>query len=188
MAFAVAFGFGVRWQMRREANRFAEMLCRTLIQPRQKFMLVFVSIEKADRAVQNDVQETERCRWLLAIVEPLRVAGKLHWLHSASTATFSLLHVHPRRGREAMNDHGILPTFTGTAVEVTPVRSVDRIPVGKGTRGPVTEMLQNEYFALVKGLKEDRHGWLSPVPVRERVEEPVHADHPLGTDGRIGKR
>ena len=65
--------------------------------------------------------------------------------------------------------------FTGTAVEVTPVRSVDRIPVGKGSRGPITEMLQNEYFGLVKGLKEDRHGWLSPVPVRARVEEPVHA-------------
>jgi transposase len=46
----------------------------------------------------------------------LRVAGKLHWLHSASTAAFSLLHVHPRRGRDAMNDHGVLPAFTGRAV------------------------------------------------------------------------
>ena len=46
----------------------------------------------------------------------LRAAGKLHWLHTASTAKFSLLHVHRRRGREAMNDHGILPTFTGLAV------------------------------------------------------------------------
>ena len=46
----------------------------------------------------------------------LRVAGKLHWLHSASTSRFSLFHVHPRRGREAMNDMAILPAFTGTAV------------------------------------------------------------------------
>jgi branched-chain amino acid aminotransferase len=53
--------------------------------------------------------------------------------------------------------------FSGTAAEVTPVRSVDRIPVGKGQRGPVTEKLQREFFALVNGTKPDRHGWLSPV-------------------------
>jgi transposase len=46
----------------------------------------------------------------------LRVAGKLHWLHSASTPLFSLLHVHHRRGREAITDAGVLPTFTGIAV------------------------------------------------------------------------
>ena len=59
--------------------------------------------------------------------------------------------------------------FCGTAVEVTPVRSVDRIPVGKGSRGPITEKIQTEFFALVSGQKEDRHGWLTPVEV------PVHA-------------
>ena len=59
--------------------------------------------------------------------------------------------------------------FCGTAVEVTPVRSVDRIPIGKGTRGPVTERIQNEYFDLVNGKKEDKYGWLSPVEVREPV-------------------
>jgi branched-chain amino acid aminotransferase len=53
--------------------------------------------------------------------------------------------------------------FSGTAVEVTPVRSVDRILVGKGQRGPITEKLQREFFALVNGTKPDRHGWLSPV-------------------------
>ena len=41
--------------------------------------------------------------------------------------------------------------FTGTAAEVTPIRSVDRIPVGSGKRGPVTERLQKEFFALLKG-------------------------------------
>jgi len=55
--------------------------------------------------------------------------------------------------------------FTGTAAEVTPVRSVDRIPVGNGDRGPVTAAIQKEFFALVNGEKPDRHGWLSPVNV-----------------------
>jgi branched-chain amino acid aminotransferase len=57
--------------------------------------------------------------------------------------------------------------FCGTAVEVTPVRSVDHIPVGKGLRGPVTEKLQTEFFGIVTGKIADRHDWLSPVPVHE---------------------
>jgi branched-chain amino acid aminotransferase len=59
--------------------------------------------------------------------------------------------------------------FSGTAVEITPVRSVDRIPVGKGRRGPITERLQKEFFSIVNGAKPDTHGWLTPVPVRETV-------------------
>ncbi len=55
--------------------------------------------------------------------------------------------------------------FTGTAAEVTPVRSVDRIPVGAGRRGPVTEQLQKAFFDIVEGRVEDRFGWLTPVPV-----------------------
>ncbi len=54
--------------------------------------------------------------------------------------------------------------FTGTAAEVTPIRSVDRITVGKGERGPVTERLQREFFAIVEGKQEDRYGWLTPIP------------------------
>ena len=54
--------------------------------------------------------------------------------------------------------------FTGTAAEVTPIRSVDRITVGKGARGPVTERLQREFFAIVEGKQEDRFGWLTPIP------------------------
>ena len=53
--------------------------------------------------------------------------------------------------------------FTGTAAEVTPIRSVDRIPVGAGDRGPITERIQREFFDLVHGDKPDRFGWLSPV-------------------------
>ncbi len=45
-----------------------------------------------------------------------RVAGKLHWVHSISTGKYSLLYVHPRRGRAAMDDGGVLPVFTGIAV------------------------------------------------------------------------
>ncbi|MEP6471344.1 MAG: aminotransferase class IV, partial [Acidobacteriota bacterium] len=59
--------------------------------------------------------------------------------------------------------------FTGTAAEITPVRSVDRIPVGNGTRGPVTERLQKDFFALLEGEAEDRYGWLTPLPVEARV-------------------
>lgn len=54
--------------------------------------------------------------------------------------------------------------FTGTAAEVTPVRSVDRIPVGSGRRGPITERLQRAFFDIVEGRVEDRFGWLTPVP------------------------
>jgi branched-chain amino acid aminotransferase len=57
--------------------------------------------------------------------------------------------------------------FSGTAAEVTPIRSIDRIAIGKGSRGPITERIQKEFFAIVEGRKEDRHGWLSPVEARE---------------------
>jgi len=59
--------------------------------------------------------------------------------------------------------------FSGTAAEITPIRSIDRITVGSGRRGPIAEKLQKEFFAIVNGEKADRHGWLSPVPVREAV-------------------
>lgn len=53
--------------------------------------------------------------------------------------------------------------FTGTAAEVTPIRSVDRISIGNGDRGPVTARIQKEFFDLVHGTVPDRYGWLSPV-------------------------
>ena len=57
--------------------------------------------------------------------------------------------------------------FVGTAVEVTPIRSVDRITVGRGRRGPVTEAIQQKFFQIVKGETPDTHGWLQPVYSRE---------------------
>jgi branched-chain amino acid aminotransferase len=50
--------------------------------------------------------------------------------------------------------------FTGTAAEVTPIRSVDRIAVGQGRRGPITATVQAAFFGVVQGEREDRHGWL----------------------------
>ena len=55
--------------------------------------------------------------------------------------------------------------FSGTAAEITPIRSVDRIPVGEGKPGPITRAIQSEYMNLAKGRIEDRYGWLTPVPV-----------------------
>ena len=54
--------------------------------------------------------------------------------------------------------------FTGTAVEITPVTSVDRIPVGTGEVGAITKALQRAFFAIVKGEVPDRFGWLTKVP------------------------
>jgi branched-chain amino acid aminotransferase len=53
--------------------------------------------------------------------------------------------------------------FVGTAVEVTPIRSVDRVKVGRGRRGPVTEAIQQRFFQIVKGDAPDTHGWLQSV-------------------------
>lgn len=55
--------------------------------------------------------------------------------------------------------------FSGTAAEITPIRSIDRISIGKGRRGPVAEKLQKEFFAIVNGTRPDRHGWLTAVQV-----------------------
>ncbi len=53
--------------------------------------------------------------------------------------------------------------FTGTAAEITPIRSVDGIPVGAGRRGPVTTHLQEHFFGIATGKLEDRFGWMTPV-------------------------
>jgi branched-chain amino acid aminotransferase len=54
--------------------------------------------------------------------------------------------------------------FSGTAAEITPIRSVDGIAIGAGHRGPVTERVQAEFFGITGGQIPDRHGWLTPVP------------------------
>ncbi len=59
--------------------------------------------------------------------------------------------------------------FSGTAAEITPIRSIDKITIGKGHRGPVAEALQKEFFGIINGTRPDEHGWLSHV----------HAGQPL---------
>jgi len=54
--------------------------------------------------------------------------------------------------------------FTGTAAEITPIRSVDRQTVGSGKRGPVTAALQKAFFDVIECRAADEHGWLTFVP------------------------
>ena len=53
--------------------------------------------------------------------------------------------------------------FAGTAVEITPIRSVDKIEIGGGRRGPITETIQRTFFGIINGDVPDRHGWLTYV-------------------------
>lgn len=53
--------------------------------------------------------------------------------------------------------------FTGSAAEVSPIKSVDRIPIGEGRRGPITEKLQKRFFGILAGEAEDKFGWLTYV-------------------------
>ncbi|MFQ6069698.1 MAG: branched-chain amino acid transaminase [Candidatus Aminicenantales bacterium] len=53
--------------------------------------------------------------------------------------------------------------FTGSAAEITPIRSIDRIKIGEGKRGPITEKLQNEFFAYLDGRRDDRYKWLTYI-------------------------
>ncbi|MFC2168982.1 branched-chain amino acid transaminase [Acidobacteriota bacterium] len=53
--------------------------------------------------------------------------------------------------------------FTGSAAEITPIRSVDKITIGAGKRGSVTKILQDAFFAGINGEKEDKHQWLTYI-------------------------
>ena len=66
--------------------------------------------------------------------------------------------------------------FAGTAVEITPIRSVDKIQIGGGARGPVTGALQRAFFDYINGVVPDRHGWLTPVtiPAPQREHATTH--------------
>lgn len=57
--------------------------------------------------------------------------------------------------------------FCGTAAEVTPVRSIDKIVVGAGKRGPITEAIQRAFFDVINGARPDTHGWLTYVYAKE---------------------
>ena len=53
--------------------------------------------------------------------------------------------------------------MTGTAAEIVPVATIDKIEVGNGKRGPITKVLQDAYFGLFNGTTEDKWGWLDYV-------------------------
>lgn len=53
--------------------------------------------------------------------------------------------------------------FSGTAAEITPIRSVDKITIGEGTRGPITAIIQRRYFDIIQGREPDTYGWLRYV-------------------------
>lgn len=53
--------------------------------------------------------------------------------------------------------------FSGSAAEITPIRSIDKIIIGEGKRGPITKKLQDEFFAYIDGEREDRHNWLTYI-------------------------
>lgn len=53
--------------------------------------------------------------------------------------------------------------FSGTAAEITPVKSIDKIEIGCGYRGPVTKEIQAEFFKVIRGETDDKYGWLTPV-------------------------
>jgi len=59
--------------------------------------------------------------------------------------------------------------FTGTAAEITPIRSVDKYTIGSGKRGPITKTLQEAFFDIIQG-GNDPYGWLTPVPVTAPTE------------------
>ena len=59
--------------------------------------------------------------------------------------------------------------FAGTAVEITPIRSVDKIQIGPGRRGPITTALQTAFFDYINGSVPDRHDWLTPVEIPKRT-------------------
>jgi len=63
--------------------------------------------------------------------------------------------------------------FSGTAAEVSPIRTIDRIVVGDGKVGEITKKIADEFFGIANGLKPDRFGWLTPVKVDS--SEPVTA-------------
>ena len=70
--------------------------------------------------------------------------------------------------------------MTGTAAEITPIRSVDRNPIGKGCPGEITQRIMAEFMGIISGEIADRHGWLYPVhSVESRVQAAAAAPQAL---------
>jgi len=65
--------------------------------------------------------------------------------------------------------------FAGTAVEITPIRTVDKIKIGSGRRGPITDAIQRRFLGIVNAESPDTHGWLRFVDPATAGREPVAA-------------
>jgi branched-chain amino acid aminotransferase len=65
--------------------------------------------------------------------------------------------------------------FVGTAVEITPVRSIDKMAIGNGGRGPITTALQQAFFDYINGVVPDRHNWLTYAEMPTSATEPAAA-------------
>ena len=63
--------------------------------------------------------------------------------------------------------------FCGTASEITPIKSIDKISINRGQTGPVTLALQREFFGIVQGKEKDRHNWFTRVQVKNHAKQPV---------------
>ncbi|MDA8019955.1 MAG: branched-chain amino acid transaminase [Thermoanaerobaculia bacterium] len=75
--------------------------------------------------------------------------------------------------------------LTGTASEITPVRSVDRMQVGSGRPGAVTRRLQEAFFAIVRAETPDRHGWLTHVGSQETETQLAPFPRTQSTDREV---
>lgn len=67
--------------------------------------------------------------------------------------------------------------FTGTAAEITPITSIDRIQVGDGRVGKITKRLQEAFFDIIEGRARDRHGWLFPIAAAGKVQRAAKKAH-----------
>ena len=70
--------------------------------------------------------------------------------------------------------------FSGTAAEITPIRSVDKITIGTGKRGPITAAIQERFFDIVHGRQPDTHGWLTYVYAEAELKASAQAAAPTG--------
>ncbi len=83
-------------------------------------------------------------------------------------SVIAIAHDHGFKVREEMLPRELLyiadeAFFAGTAVEITPIKSVDKITIGNGRRGPITEAIQQSFFDIINGRVEDKHAWLEYV-------------------------
>ena len=100
------------------------------------------------------------------IYTPPAASGNLQGVTRASVITLAQDLGYELREEVLSRDHLYMADeifMTGTAAEITPIRSVDGLMVGHGSRGSITKSIQDEFFGIVNGQKEDRFNWLTPV-------------------------